>query len=325
MARNKTTLSAPLGLAGRLRRSSAQVLPEWAVDRIRSARGRPAPRVVTVDELDAQLEQAATLFSVSEDAARAFLRAFKMEPPDGRPEDPFSEAYRDWVWALYHQVSGRPDYSIANEASPFDLEAAVAAPYPYSTGSTTVVGEELVARGFIISTLGLDPPARIVEFGSGWGNLTNDLVAMGFEVTAVEVEARFGALTERRNRHPEPRLTVVQTGMLDFDSPERFDAAIFYESFHHCSDHMAMLGRLAEIVRPGGKVLWAGEPIAPMAYPWGLRLDGYSLWSTRTHGWLELGFDEAYFAEALTRSGWRASRSRLSGGSPLADVIVAVR
>ena len=324
MARPTTTLSAPVGLRGRLRRSVVGALPEPVVRRIRSLRGHPPPRLVTLDELDAQLEEAAQLFAVSEDTARAFLRGFHVAPPPGRPEDPFSDAYREWVWTLYHEVSGRPDYSIANEASPFDLEEAVAVPYPYSTGSTTVVGEELVARGFVVSTLGLSPPARIVEFGSGWGNLTVDLATMGFHVTAVEVEERFCALTERRNRRPD-RLRMVRAGMLEFTTEVPFDAAIFYESFHHCSDHVAMLGRLSEIVRPGGKVLWAGEPIAPMGYPWGLRLDGYSLWSTRTHGWLELGFDEAYFAEVLARTGWRPSRTRLPAGSPLADVIVATR
>jgi SAM-dependent methyltransferase len=299
-------------------------LPEPIVRSIQSMRGNAPPRVVTLDKLDAELEEAAALFAVSEDAARAFLRGFRMMPPQDRPDDPFSDAYRDWVFALYHEVSGRTEYSIANEASPFDLDAAVAVPYPYATGSTTVVGEELVARGFIVSSLALTPPARVVEFGSGWGNLTNDLVAMGFDVTAVEVEERFCALAERRSGRPEG-LHVVRGGMLEFDPTEPYDAAIFYESFHHCADHMAMLDRLARIVRPGGKVLWAGEPIAPMSYPWGLRLDGYSVWSTRTHGWLELGFDESYFAEALTRTGWRASRSRLPAGSPLADVVVGVR
>jgi SAM-dependent methyltransferase len=324
MARAHATLSAPVGFAGRVRRSVAGALPDPVVRRVRSLRGHPEPRLVTLGELDTQLEEAAQLFSVSEDAARAFLRGFRMAPPPDRPDDPFSDLYREWVWALYHQVSGRPDYSIANEASPFDLEEAVAVPYPYSTGSTTVVGEELVARGFIISTLGLSPPARIVEFGSGWGNLTVDLASMGFEVTAVEVEERFCALTERHNRRQD-HLAVVRGGMLDFTTEVPFDAAIFYESFHHCSDHVEMLRHLATIVRPGGKVLWAGEPVAPMSYPWGLRLDGYSLWSTRTHGWLELGFDETYFAEILARNGWRATRTRLPAGSPLADVIVAFR
>jgi SAM-dependent methyltransferase len=287
-------------------------------------RGHAPPRVVALGDLDGELEEAARLFTVSEDAARAYLRGFTMAVPEGHPDDPFSQAYADWVWGLYHQVSGRSEYSIANEASPFDLEAAIAAPYPYSTGSTTVVGEELVARGFIISTLGLVPPARLVEFGSGWGNLTNDLTQMGFEVTAVEVEERFCALTERRSRQPD-RLRVVHGGMLEFEADGVFDAAIFYESFHHCADHMAMLRRLTGIVRPGGRVLWAGEPVQPLGYPWGLRLDGLSLWSTRTYGWLELGFDERYFAEALARTGWRGRRTRLAAGSPLADVIVAER
>jgi protein-L-isoaspartate O-methyltransferase len=302
----------------------ADALPEPLVGRLQALRGHPPPRVVTLDELDAQLREAARLFEISEDAARQFLRGFRMAPPPGRPPDPFSDAYRSWVWSVYHEVSRRGEYSTANEASPFDLDEAVSTPYPYSTRSTNVVGEELVARGFIISTLGLAPPARVVEFGSGWGNLTLDLAATGFSVTAVEVEGRFCTLTERRNRHPE-RVSVVHSGMLEFEADEPFDAAVFYESFHHCADHLAMLEKLTSIVRPGGRVLWAGEPVAPMAYPWGLRLDGYSLWSTRTHGWLELGFDEAYFAEALTRARWRARRVRLPAGSPLADVIVAVR
>lgn len=317
-------LSAPVGLAGRLRQTVADVLPPPVLRRVQIWRGRPVQREVTLETLDHELERAAELFAVSEDAAREFLRGFRMQPPSGRPADPFSPAYVDWVWSLYHEVSGRQAYTTDNEASPFDLEEAVASPYPYSTRSTTVVGEELVARGFIISTLGLVPPARLVEFGSGWGNLTLDLATMGFEVTGVEIEQQFCTLTDRRAR-PGHRPTMIRSGMLEFDPSEPFDAALFYESFHHCADHLAMLGKLAGIVRPGGKVLWAGEPIAPMDYPWGLRLDGYSLWSIRTYGWLELGFDEAYFADALARTGWHGTRHRLPAGSPLADVIVAGR
>jgi ubiquinone/menaquinone biosynthesis C-methylase UbiE len=111
--------------------------------------------------------------------------------------------------------------------------------------------------------------------------------------------------------------------MLEFSADEPFDAAIFYEAFHHCADHLAMLERLHALVQPGGRVLFAAEPVAPMPYPWGPRLDGYSLWSTRTYGWLELGFDEEYFALALARTGWAATRRRDPASSPLADVIVA--
>jgi SAM-dependent methyltransferase len=145
---------------------------------------------------------------------------------------------------------------------------------------------------------------------------------MGFEVTGVEVEPQFCALVEQRCGRPE-QLTMTTQDMLSFDPPEPFDAAIFYESFHHCADHMAMLEHLHRIVRPDGLVVFAAEPVAAMAYPWGPRLDGYSLWSTRVYGWLELGFDNTYFTSALERTGWTASRSRALDRSPLADVIIA--
>ena len=287
-----------------------------------AATGRRPARTVELGDLDDLLAEAARLFEVSEDEARQFLRGFSLAPPPGRPDDPFSAEYAEWVFALYRAVSGRPAYSTDNEHSPFDVAQALVRPYPHSTGSATVLGEELMARGFIIKALDLAPPARLVEFGSGWGNLTLDLARLGFEVTAVEIEPRFCELIAARARDL-PGLSVVESGMLEFGAEEPFDAAVFYEAFHHCADHLAMLERLHALVRPGGRVLFAAEPVAPLPYPWGPRLDGYSLWSTRTYGWLELGFDEGYFADALRRTGWAATRRRDPAASPLADVIVA--
>ncbi len=173
------------------------------------------------------------------------------------------------------------------------------------------------------SGLGLTPPARIVEFGPGWGNLTEDLVSTGFNVTAVEVDEQFCELIRRRCPNPE-LLAVTQQDMLSFNPDDLFDAAIFFESFHHCSDHLAMLEKLHRIVRPGGVVFFASEPVQRLNYPWGPRLDGLSLWSTRTYGWLELGFDTSYFDNALSRTGWRGTRRLLGAAMGEPDVIVAV-
>jgi SAM-dependent methyltransferase len=159
-----------------------------------------------------------------------------------------------------------------------------------------------------------------VEFGPGWGNLTIDLAVMGHVVTAVEVEPQFCALIEQRCP-PSGAVRTVCADMLDFEADEPFDAAVFFESFHHCADHRRMLERLHDIVRPDGVVVFGAEPVAEMAYPWGPRLDGLSLWSTRTYGWLELGFDPAYFRAALQRGGWEAER-RL-GPASTADVFLA--
>ena len=58
---------------------------------------------------------------------------------------------------------------------------------------------------------------------------------------------------------------------------------------------LALLAALVGRLKPGGKVLFAAEPIdETLPMPWGLRLDGGSVWSTRCFGWLELGFTETY-------------------------------
>ncbi len=299
-------------------------LPASARRAVRRAAGRPGPRQVPLDRLDAELAVAADLFTTSEDRARAFLDGLTLVPPDGHPEDPFSPAYRDWTWALYRDISGRTGYSLANEASPIDVPAALERPFPFATGSPSVVAGDLEARGSVLRSLGaagVVPPARLVEYGPGWGNLTMDLLSTGYDVTAVELDPRFCELLAAR-RVPGGRLEVVPTDMLSFRPDEPFDVAVFFESFHHCDDHLALLERLHAVVRPDGCVLFAGEPLQDMPYPWGPRLDGLSLWSMRTYGWLELGFTPAYFRLALARAGWQARRRRPGRGAA-PDVVVA--
>ncbi len=287
-----------------------------------------APRGIPLSTLDAELEEAARLFLVSEDQARRFLDGFYVSLPVDCPSDPFSDAYREWTWNLYRRVSGRATYTTDNEASPFDLSYAITRPYPYQTASAAVVGHDLYSRAHLLRTIGemaehgLEPPARLVEFGPGWGNLTNDLIATGFHVTAVEVDHQFCTLLKERCVAPD-NLTIVQSDMMEFDGTEPFDAAIFFESFHHCADHLALLRKLHRIVRPGGTVFFASEPIAPMAYPWGPRLDGMSVWSSRTHGWLELGFDTTYFHRALAKTGWQFTRRLVGVTESPTDVFVA--
>jgi hypothetical protein len=47
------------------------------------------------------------------------------------------------------------------------------------------------------------------------------------------------------------------------------------------------------------------------------------VWSSRTYGWLELGFDMQYFDAALTRTGWKGRRVGLHARAAETDVIVA--
>ncbi len=311
----------------RLGAQAVDALPPRLRRSVRSVLGRPGPRPVGLDELDAELARATVLMGTDPDRARALLDGIVLTLPVEPPEDPFSEIYREWAWDLYRAVSGRARYDTGNEASPFDLAAALERPFPYQTGSLALVGRDLVARGHLLECLGgAFPPGtrarRVVEFGPGWGNLTHDLVATGLDVTAVELDEKFCRVIDHRCDGPG-RVTVLQGDMLGFRAEEPFDAAVFFESFHHCADHLAMLRHLHDVVRPDGVVVFGSEPIQSLDYPWGPRLDGLSLWSSRTYGWLELGFDGAYFDRALARTGWTATRHRLGPGAGETDVLVA--
>jgi SAM-dependent methyltransferase len=305
---------------------AVDALPPRVGRRIRRALGRPGPRTVSLGEFDAEFAAIGGLFETAPDDARARLERTVVWLGETHPDDPFSDEYRAWTWDVYRRLSGREGYDVANEASPFDLEAATSRPFPYSTGSARTVGRDLVARGHLLRCIGEQGAAagaRAVEFGPGWGNLTGDLTAVGIDVTAVEVDANFCTLL--RHRHVGPgRLQIAQQDMLAFTADAPADFAVFFESFHHCADHLAMLRRLHDVVRSDGFVVFASEPVHDMPFPWGPRLDGLSVWSSRTYGWLELGFRTRYFDEALRRTGWRGTRRRLGATDSELDVIVAI-
>jgi SAM-dependent methyltransferase len=303
---------------------AVDALPASQRERLRRLLGHPGVRTVRFEDLESELSVGATLFGTAPDEARLHLERLAFAAPHDPPADPFSPAYAGWTWDLYHRISGRATYASESEGSPFDLQAAIACPYPYQTGSSLLVGRDLIARGHLMRCIGdalaHRSPLRVVEFGPGWGNLTNDLVATGADVTAVEIDEKFCALITERCQGPGT-LRVVNDDMLNFATTEPFDAAVFFESFHHCSDHVAMLTRLHDIVRPDGVVFFASEPVQRMPYPWGPRLDGLSVWSSRTYGWLELGFDDEYFNRALARTGWRGTRRKLGARPAETDVI----
>ncbi|MHB1930026.1 MAG: SAM-dependent methyltransferase, partial [Acidimicrobiales bacterium] len=226
-------------------------------------------------------------------------------------------------WDLYRRVSGREGYAVAHEETEVEVPARALRPYPYSTGSARQVAAQLAATSFVLRNLDPRPGERVAEFGAGWGNLTLPIAMLGAEVTAVEVGHGLAEILRLRAAGLAT-LRVVESDMLDFEGDDPYDVALFFESFHHCADHLEMLRRLRRLVRSGGRLALAAEPITRLPYPWGLRLDCLSLWSTRTYGWLELGFDDAYFAEALARTVWSApARHRSRSLGSLADLIVA--
>lgn len=220
------------------------------------------------------------------------------------PTDPFSAEYRLQQLALYGQLHGRP-YAKSNERSPMDVQAMAKSPFPRVHGSSSTVGDQLMGIGFLIKTLRLPKGARILAFGPGWGTTARALAKVGHDVLAIDVGQNFVDLIQERARMERiDTLEARQDDFFDIESqPEAsFDAVLFFECFHHCDDHLRLMDGFDRVLKPGGIVCLAAEPINDQfPLPWGLRMDGQSLWAIRRNGWLELGFRLDYFRAAMAR------------------------
>jgi SAM-dependent methyltransferase len=299
--------------------------PPTPASTIPTIASHPTVRVITNPaDLDAEVADADAKAALSDAEFRNAIESFCYASQQPLPSDPYSKEYRDFQMNLYLEISGRKQYSIDNESSPFDLESAKARPFPYMTHNPAVVGDQLIAQGFLIRTLNLPPGARILEFGPGWGNTTLHFAQIGYQVTAVDTEQKFLDLIQHRANALGVSVELICQDMLSFRSEEKFDAAVFFESFHHCADHLQLLKNLNSFVKEDGIIAFASEPITDFPYPWGVRLDGISVYSIRKFGWLELGFSTAYFMETLAKFGWNATRTQ-SDINPIADVIIARR
>jgi SAM-dependent methyltransferase len=272
--------------------------------------GQLEPQVISsLTELKEMLKMLDNVGAVSDDELRRGFTKFRMNYPTDLPADPDSTEYRERQMKLYEWLRGEP-YKVTNEVTKFDISLRADVPFPFATKSTRTVSNQLIAQAHLIRALNINPNGSILEFGPGWGNTTICMARLGFQVTAVDIELNFVQLIKERARRNNLDIDVRQGDFsLLHELDRKFDAVVFFECFHHCSDHQSLIAGLDRVVAPGGIVLFAAEPILPaLPIPWGLRLDGESLWAISKHGWMELGFRENYFCDLLNKYGWNVEK-----------------
>ena len=219
----------------------------------------------TLDELDEMLRMLDEAGRVSDDELRRGFTKFRMDLQLDLPPDPYSPEYRARIFELYEWLHGTP-YAPTNEVSEFDVAVAADRPFPYSTQSAQTVGDQLIAMGYIIKVMDLAPQSKVLELGAGWGNTTIALAQMSHEVTAIDIEPNFVKLIEMRADRANAPIQALHGDFSLIDTlDEQFDAVLFFECFHHAADHLGLLASLDRVVAPGGKVIFAAEPIIGLA------------------------------------------------------------
>lgn len=263
-------------------------------------------RKIHWDQVEAEVAKIHRL--LGEDPNGAYQRAltdFWLEIP-AIDVDPESEEYRRWVLDTYGKIASRETYSISNEETDYDLATYVRRPAPYSGGSSEAIGDMLMAIGHVIRVMGLKPLSSILEFGFGWGNTTVQLAMSGYKVTGIDIAPNFVEMVRRRTKALDLEADLRVGSFFEAETiDQQFDAVLFFECFHHCDDHIRLLKALPRILKPGGKLVLAGETINnALPYPWGINPDSQAIYCIREFGWLELSFREDYLLGLLEELGW---------------------
>jgi 2-polyprenyl-3-methyl-5-hydroxy-6-metoxy-1,4-benzoquinol methylase len=259
----------------------------------------------SLSEVEELIQQTTAIHQSSPEQAMQFARTWFYLPKLNKNLDPSSNEYLEIQKKNYETFSGQKwgafDVVAQDERIAFD---SIAGLYPYATKNNNLVGNHLQRTGYWMSQMKLSPSDRIIEFGAGSAELATFMSLSGFNVLATDISETYVDVIRRKSALLNIPLQTKRLDMARFQSSERFDVAIFCESFHHSSDFLALLKNLEKIIAPGGRVYLCGEPITYYPYPWGVRTDGESIWMARRFGWLELGFDQFYFKKLVSSLGW---------------------
>ena len=258
------------------------------------------------EDLDQFVADCDRLGGVGDPRAKSLLAEFHLhfETRVDQSLDPFSEAYFQGQSALYTELSGRPLDQESGERTPLDVDAHAAADNPYNSRDVQFLSKHNRAVLTCLTIANLSPGATVLDAGSGWGLSSEAMARCGASVTALDINPLFVELVRRRAERLGLPIESVRAGFDDYEADRDYDLLLFYECLHHSVRPWVTLARLGRFVKPGGKVMFAGEPINGYWWKhWGMRLDPVSVYCVRKFGWWESGWTEAFITECFARAG----------------------
>ncbi len=113
----------------------------------------------------------------------------------------------------------------------------------------------------MVSAARLPERPRVLDLGAGWGLSSEFLATLGCIVDAVDINPKFVELIQRRQKHHRLPVSASAGTFDDFSIAVLYDAVLFYECLHHALRPWKVVERCAQVLKPNGVLMFAGEPI----------------------------------------------------------------
>ena len=280
--------------------------------------------MISSEDLDSFVERSDSVGHPGSPETQNFWKdiEYRVSTPVDESLDPFSDEYVRQQIAVYSEISGRKINQAENELCDFNLPEHVDAANPYAHQPPHVIGMHMSRISRAIERSGLELNEHILDMGCGWG-LSSELFAFsGLKVTAVDINPKFVQLVSARAEKRGHDVRALQGMFEEIPGEDIFDAVAYYECLHHAVRPWVALSAARERLRPGGKLILAGEPINEMWRHWGVRLDPLSIYCIRKFGWFESGWSPTFIRMCIERSGF-VIRSCRDEGAPIGWIILA--
>jgi 2-polyprenyl-3-methyl-5-hydroxy-6-metoxy-1,4-benzoquinol methylase len=266
----------------------------------------PQRSVLRAHELDQFIARSDTLGGPGAAACEDWWRALDYVPSlaINTRLDPFSAEYAAAQMRLYEELAGHPYRFEQDEQTALDIDTHAAAVNPYAHPGPAAMGLHLQRLARALTCANAATGEVLLDMGCGWGLSSEVAAYLGLRVTGVDINKSFVELVNRRAARTGYPITAVHGTFDDFVPGQPVDLILFYECLHHAVDTLAVVTRLAGALRPGGRMILAGEPINASWWPhWGMRLDPLSIYCIRKFGWFESGWSAPHIIAVLRRAG----------------------
>ncbi len=94
---------------------------------------------------------------------------------------------------------------------------------------------------------------RIADVGAGMGNASRLLARMGYDVTAIEMDAH--TVSEARKKIPQTSMTYVEENIVDHEPSAPYDVIMAFDVLEHLEDPQKMLEKFLPMLTPSGRIV----------------------------------------------------------------------